>query len=138
MGSVAEPVSANGVRGGIVKLPGPVTSGAKLPVSVTRKPLLLIGPPLAVSPTNPLPPTTVRLSGGWSTLASVPPKVTWKPVSSKVPPAKPATAPVAPAPSLETPPLVVSTTDPVAPTALATPNGSASTPVNGAPASSSE
>ena len=53
--SVALPVSAKGVRSGIVEPAGTVTTGAELPVGVTM-PWLSTGPPLSVSPAKPEAP----------------------------------------------------------------------------------
>ena len=79
---------------------GASTTGAWLPVSSMMKPWFSIGPPWAVSPTKPARAgrrrSAERAAGPCS--ASVPPNVTWKPVSSSVPaPPKPATVAVAPA-----------------------------------------
>ena len=52
--SVALPVSANGVRSGIVYAGAVVTSGAWLPVGVMKKPRFWTGPPWTVSPTKPV------------------------------------------------------------------------------------
>jgi hypothetical protein len=124
--SVALPVSENGVRVGMVKAGAVVTSGAWLPVSVTVKPWFWIGPPRAVSPMNAVAPLTTSPSGSRLTAPSVPPYVTWKPVSSNVPAPNPAMVTICPAVSVGAPPLVVSATVPVAPEALVTENGSTS------------
>ena len=60
--SVALPVSANGVRIGIVKPAAVSTTGAWLPVASTMWPLLSTGPPRAVSPTKPLAPSKATSS----------------------------------------------------------------------------
>ena len=63
-------------------------------------PLLSTAPPLSVSPTKPDAPAVKFCSAsvtGTFVAASVPVKVTWKPVLLNVPPAKPATVAVPPA-----------------------------------------
>ena len=97
--SVALPVSANGVRTGMVTVSGTVTTGAWLVVSSTSQPPLSMAPPLAVSPTKPeVPEAFVSSSDATLVVASVPPNVTWKPLSLSVPlPPNAATVTVAPA-----------------------------------------
>ncbi len=89
--SVALPVSANGVRTGIVYSAAAfVTTGAWLPFGPKVIPLLSTGPPFWVSPTKPLAPAAPTTSSdGWFSAASVPcgwfavglPNVTSKPAS---------------------------------------------------------
>ncbi len=115
--SVALPVSANGVRVGIVYCAAVVTVGAWLPVGVMIQPLLSTGPPLAVSPTYPVKPLTF-VKASWLVFRrpSVPPKVTWNPKSLKIPAApNGATVAVAPIGSMPGVPLTVSATEPVTP-----------------------
>ena len=135
-GSVALPVSANGVRGGIVYAVGTVTSGAWLPVGVMVKPWLVGGPPWLVSPTKPVAPVGAIVSDGRSMPAKVPPNDTWKPCSLNAPPKKPVTATVPPVARMPALPLVVSATVPAAPTALVTASGSRSCPASVPPKSS--
>ena len=97
--SVALPVRANGVRSGIVYCAGAETSGMEFPFG-TSVPWLSTAPPLSVSPTKPdaiaLKPPSWSMNGTF-VCASVPVKVTWKPVLLKAPPPKPATVTVPPA-----------------------------------------
>ncbi len=98
--SVALPVSANGVRSGIVYAGVVVTSGAWLPVGVMKKPRFWTGPPLTFSPAKPLAPVPVTTSDSRSMPANVPPNSTWKPTLSRLPSSRPAqgwTVTVAPA-----------------------------------------
>jgi len=88
--SVALPVSANGVRSGIVYAGVVVTSGAWLPVGVMKKPRFWTGPPRTFSPTKPVAPVPVTTSDSMSRPANVPPNSTWKPVLSSGPSSRPA------------------------------------------------
>src|SRR4051812_31377207 len=99
------------------------------------KPLFVGAPPWAVSPTKPVAPVRASVIGATSTPASVPPNVTWKPVSSNVPAPKPATATVPPAGRMPAEPFVVSATVPAAPFASVTVSGSTSTPASVPPKS---
>ena len=100
--SLADAVSANGVRSGMDSVPGTVSVGVLLPVSVTAPPRV-VWPPLATSPTRPVHPPVQLTSCSSLTLmpVSVPPKVSVKAVSPSalgvtVPPAgQPAVASIA-------------------------------------------
>jgi hypothetical protein len=84
--SVALPVSANGVRSGIVNDAGAVTTGALLPVALML-PLLSTGPPLSVSPTKPVTPLRLVSESGLTFVSArgAVLNATWKPSSEKAP-----------------------------------------------------
>jgi hypothetical protein len=82
--SEPEAVSHNGVRSGIVYWTGAVTVGMALPVALTAPPRV-VGPPFAISPTEPV--QLLQLTSSSSSkfvFASVPPKLIVKAVSLTV------------------------------------------------------
>ena len=81
--SVAEPVSVNGVRVGIVLAAGAVTTGEWSVVAVTVPPLVS-GPPLTMVPTEALdvPTTGVTVRVCWSLVV---PQLTVNPLALGAP-----------------------------------------------------
>ena len=96
--SVALPVRANGVRSGIVYCAGAETSGSSS--RSARRALVVHGAALvglADEAGRTRGEVRQRSMNGTFVCASVPVKVTWKPVLLKAPPPKPATVTVPPA-----------------------------------------
>ena len=82
MASVAEPVSVNGVRSGIVYPAGADTTGIALPVGVMMPPLFVTAPPVSSSFAKPDMPVVAFVTVsryGTFVAAWVPPKLTPKP-----------------------------------------------------------